>query len=135
MTLYGRGFDAATDEGVSQEAAAALAALGTLLVLGAHWVILTVSSLDAPPLQRTCVAPCQHSRTFDFGGWTFFLLLPELLLATGLAAALVRSRVRPYAYALLAAVGALVIVAVALFHDHDLRHSLPPGPAFGIGTG
>ncbi|HEX6701424.1 MAG TPA: hypothetical protein VF101_11905 [Gaiellaceae bacterium] len=113
-------------------AAAALALLGTLLILVLHWVVLTISSLDAPPLRRTCVAPCQDDRTFNFGGWTFFLLLPELSLVAGLATVIARRRARPYAYAFIAAIAALVIVTVALFSDRDLRHALPPGPAFGI---
>ena len=131
MTLYGPRSLGVDDESSWEESAGAGALLATLFVLFAHWLVLTIASLNAPPLRQSCVYPCQGP-DYIFSGWTFFLLLPELVLGAGLLGALMRCRARPYLYGAAAAVGAVIIVAVVVFHDPHIRQGLPPGPMFGI---
>jgi cytochrome bd-type quinol oxidase subunit 2 len=132
MALYGPRSLAVDDDSTWQEAAGAVALLATLFVLFAQWLVLTIASLNAPPLRQSCVYPCEGP-DYIFSGWTFFLLLPELVLGAGLLGALIRRRARPYLYGAAAAVAAVIIVAVLVFHDPHIRHGLPPGPLFGIG--
>jgi hypothetical protein len=131
MTSLRRRSNAGEDHDWWGSSAAALAGLACIPCLAIHWVVLVIAGLEAGPRNETCVAPCEQS-SFDASVWTVFLLLPELVLAGGTAMSVVRGNVRPFLWSVALAFSALVLVTIALISDVNLRHSLPPGPLFGL---
>jgi len=126
--------DEGYDDAWWETTGAALGLLGAVLCLGIHWVVLTITSLAAPPRTTSCVAPCTADY-FEPSGWTLLLLLPELSLLVGVLATSVRGRVSIFLWSLLGAFGSLVLVTVVLIYDVSLRHALPSGPFFGRDQG